>query len=230
MENKYFICSYTADCKSYCDEEFLARVNELKGNNPFHLVENSTGLEYYDRLWNIVKTNDYKMSISHIQIQRQPDKTIFHRRVCDSISFLRKKFLETDLPYMLIIESDVIPPVNLLEELDKDINSLSKEKFWKSLGNDYMPWGILGGLYYTGFHDFSKKDLQKTHHVLSGCTVYKRELIEKYPFRFDEKDLGPFPDALICHDAGKDFSLWNDHDIVCEHREVSPGMRYSKAI
>ena len=94
-------------------------------------------------------------------------------------------------------------------------------------------WGIVGAIYYQGFHNYgfdtSEKFLERTHHCLSGCTVYKRELIRKYPFRYDPENLGPFPDAFICFDAGSEFSFWNDHRIQCDHLHIN-GARMSRSL
>ncbi|WP_315817964.1 hypothetical protein [Paraflavitalea speifideaquila] len=125
-------------------------------------------------------------------------------------------------PYFLIIESDVIPPQSLLQQFECATSELDLTE---------AGWGMVGAIYYQGFHNyaFDTHDtfLERTNHCLSGCTVYKRELIRKYPFRYDPENLGPFPDAFMSYDAGHDFALWNDHRIICDHLHIN-GARMSR--
>jgi hypothetical protein len=160
--------------------------------------------------------------LHRVQVPEHPLESQFQRNVCDSVNYLRDLFLsQTNLPYFLILESDVLPPADLLRRLESAMGRLDRLD---------PSWGIVGGLYYDGFHNYdfdtSQTSLERTHHCLSGCTVYKRELIEKYPFRYDPDDLGPFPDAFICYDAGQEYSLWNEHGIHCRHlHNAANGLR-----
>lgn len=221
---KWFVCSYTNAVKSYCDKEFFERFNEIATGHLSLVVDNTPGREYYEKLAHMTPY------VAHIDVSPQPKQSLFQRNVTESVQLCRQKFLESDCDVMVIIESDVIPPVDLLQRFEKQIRNIQFIEVKPSEEHDYMDglqplWGILGGLYYAGFHDFSLEGRQRTHHVLSGCTAYRRELLEKYPFRYDPNNLGPFPDAFICADAGGEFSLFNDHDIICKHLEIAPGNR-----
>lgn len=223
LKNNFFIAVYTNECKDYCDEEFFENLLKLKNNNYLGIVDNTIGNDYFKKLRKLAPT----AAITKINVPVEPKISLFQRNVTESVNSLRDDFLNTDKDYFLIIESDVIPPLDLLSKLQDSISYLDSLDYST---NDANPWGAIGGLYYDGFHDYSKKGLHKTHHVLSGCTVYKRELIEKFPFRYDPDNLGPFPDAWICTDAGKEYSLWNNHDIICNHLHTQHGTRMSKSI
>jgi hypothetical protein len=188
------------------------------------VVDNSPGDEYFNKLTKMV--NGY---VAHVDVPRDPVESLFHRNVTTSVEFCRQSFLASDADVMVIIESDVIPPVDLLERFAVDIEHLSQSRSMQTYEGEraMKPWGILGGLYYPGFHDYIIKGLVGAHHVLSGCTAYSRELLQKYAFRYDPTNLGPFPDAIICHDAGGEFSFWNDHGIVCDHLHRGDGGRMS---
>lgn len=212
LKNNYFIAVYTYSGKSYCDKKFFERVKEISKDNLVHIVDNSFNLDYYKKL--IFLYNFSNFTFYHLDVIKGKNvklnslrttaaKINSLRTVAESVNFLRDIFLKTICPNFLIIESDVIPPIDLLEKFDN--TQLPKDA------------GILGALYYKNFHDFSKKGLQRVGHALSGCTVYKRNLIEKYPFRWSIENLAAFPDAWICVDCKNDFSIWNNHDIICEH-------------
>jgi hypothetical protein len=231
--SKYFIAVYTNKVKSYCDGQFFARLDEIKGDNYIGIVDNTVGNDYLKRLFKITGENVYK-----INVPSEPKRTQFLRNVEASVNSLRDDFLQRDEKYFLIIESDVLPPYDLLDLLDEDIETLetgyrTRTYDWfedetirrNSIPKVEKPWGAIGALYYSGFHDYEKKGLQPTHHTLSGCTVYKREAVEKYPFRWSSDNLDAFPDAWWSYDAGQQYSLWNDHDIHCDHLHSKNGTR-----
>jgi hypothetical protein len=219
-QNRFFICTYTARCKDYCDEKVFSQIYRLSNGSPVHVVDNSEGNDYTEELAAMFEHYD-NFHLYYLEVDELPKETRFHRSVAESVSFLRERFLKTDLPYFLIIESDVLPPLDLLTRLEKSIERVEQTD---------PDWGAIGALYYNGFHDFSKKSgLYKTHHTLSGCTVYNRKAIEKIPFRWSPDNLVPFPDAWWSYDAGQDFGLYNDHSIICRHlTNPETGTRYSR--
>lgn len=228
--NNFFIAVYTNEVKDYCDEEFFKRILELKGNNYLGIVDNSKNEKYMKKLRTLAPT----AAIRHIDVDPEPRISRFQRNVAESVNMLRDDFLRLNKDYFLIIESDVLPPTSLIHMLDKSIkylDNLIPGTIIDGDTKDYQgPWGAIGGIYYKGFHDYTLHGLKRTGHVLSGCTVYKRELIEKYPFRYDPENLGQFPDALISYDSRNEYSLWDDHNILCEHLHTEHGARMSRSI
>lgn len=203
---KVFICTYTNFVKRYCDKEFFYNLYVLSKGEPVYIVDNSIGEDYCNNLKNLCApyTN---FNFRHIEIVIQPKLSLYHRRIAESVNHLRDIFLSGDCDYFFIAESDVMPPHNILELFEQNIKTLPDN------------WGLLGGLYHIPFHDFTKKDIHQTGHVLSGCTIYKRALIEKFPFRWSDENMNAFPDAWICHDSEKEFTFWNNHNIRCKHIE-----------
>ncbi len=212
---KYLVSSYTHEVKRYCDKRFFERIMSYDADK--FIVDNSQGLEYTEHLKKL--TGGY---VNHIDVPKEPQETRFLRNVANSANMVRDYFLGGDYEYLVIIESDVLPPVDLLRLFDEGITMAE--------GLPFGEWAAIGGLYYPGFHDFrgaGKLELEKTHHVLSGCTVYSRDIIEMFPFRWSYEELGAFPDAWICHDINKktDRSLYNYKRIVCEHMADNKGGR-----
>jgi len=211
----YLLSTYTHEVKSYCDEIFFERF--LSYDCDKIVVDNSQGMEYTDRLRDLTELN-----VMHVDVPKEPQRTRFLRNVTDSANAVRSKFLEGRCKYLIIIESDVLPPVNLLTLFDEAMGMADDLPFGK--------WAAIGGLYYAGFHNFrgaGKIELEKTHHVLSGCTVYSRDIIEQFPFRWDWENVGAFPDAWICDDINRntDMSLYNYKKIICEHMTNREGRR-----
>lgn len=215
----FLLVSYTCDRKSYCDKEFIENLEALAGDNPVLLVDNSSDDgTYFEKL----KTLVTKAEVIRKSVPANPSNTRFQRSVADSVNYCRERFLNSECDYMLIVESDVIPPVDLLSKFSDDIDVLDKKI---TIGPE-RPWGILGALYYPGFHDYTVEGLSQTHHVLSGCTVYRRSLLQRYPFRYSNENLGAFPNAWICVDSGWEYTLWNDHSIHCKHLNRIDGSRH----
>jgi len=207
---KYLIGVYTNQVKSYCDRQFFDRINGL--NCDYVVVDNSRLLNYIDKLGRMGIQNSI-----WTDIPEQPKHTQFLRNVAISANIIRDYFLQRDYDILFIIESDVIVPRNIFE--------LFKEAIKKAEN-----WGAIGGIYYRGFHDFRKagKDLlEKTHHVLSGCTIYTREIIEMFKFRYDAKaNIGAFPDAWMSVDIGKTGkNMYNYYKIVCRHLRNNYGRK-----
>jgi len=219
-EEKIFIGSYTNVVKKYIDESFFNNLYKLSKENDVYIIDNSLNLEYFNEIVNMCK--DYKnFQFKHLDFPIEPKESIFQRRVTGCANHLRDLFLKGNYKYFMSIESDVLPPIDIIERFNNSISTLPDN------------WGILGALYHglhgnkedgrIGHHDFPDipkiiTGLYQPEQVLSGCTIYKKEIIMKYPFRYDENDLGQFHDHFICEDAKNNgYTIWDDRDIDCQH-------------
>lgn len=209
-KDKVFVAVYTNKVKSYCDVQFFNALQNNISKEQIYIVDNTNDSGVYtSQLKNIIDC-----SIINLDIPEQPEATKFHRKVAESVLYLRDIFLKSDYKYFLIVESDVILPANTIDTLLENIEALPEDT------------GAVGALYYEGYHNYELMGLQYTNHVLSGCTLYKRSMIEKYPFRYQEDYLQAFPDAFICIDAINEFKYYNNHQIKCVHAHASNGSRY----
>ena len=207
-----FVAVYTNKVKRYCDQQFFDALNKNISSENIYIVDNSNDAgEYMKDLKGRVQCN----YIDNLDIPEEPELTKFHRKVAESVTHLRSMFLSSEYKYFLIAESDVIlNNEKTIETLLQNIKDLPEDT------------GAVGALYYDGWHDYSLKGIQQTNHVLSGCTLYKREMIEKFPFRYDPNYLPSFPDAIICIDGINDFKYYNNHDLKCSHAHSENGSRY----
>jgi hypothetical protein len=205
-----FAAVYTNKVKSYCDVEFFNALQNNISTDDIYIVDNTNDNgNYANELRNIIDCN-----IVNVDIPEEPNTTRFHRKVTESVLFLRDTFLKYNYKYFLIAESDVIIPPNTIDTLLENIETLPSDT------------GAVGALYYEGYHNYGLTGIQYTDHVLSGCTIYKRSMIEKYPFRYQEDYLQAFPDAFICIDAINEFKYYNNHELKCKHAHSSNGSRY----
>ena len=209
-KSNVFVAVYTNKVKRYCDIEFFNALQKNISTDHIYVVDNTNDNGQYVRdLQNIINCN-----IINLDIPDHPAETKFHRKVAESVLYLRDIFLKSNYEYFLIVESDVIIPEGTIDILLENIETMP------------LDCGAVGALYYEGFHDYKLKGIQYTNHVLSGCTIYKRSMIEKYPFRWQEDYLQAFPDALICIDAINEFKYYNNHELICKHAHTDYGTRY----
>ena len=218
---KSLIAVYTNQVKRYCDQQFFRALGKATiGRDCFISVVDNTNDDgqYCCRLNDNVREwlGHYNVSVEHLPIDQTPKNTLFLRSVVESVNVLRGYFLEE--PYyekFIIFESDVIIPPNTLELFEKVQHKAD----------------IIGGIYYAGFHSpilFNPcvDQLIPSQHVLSGCTMYDREVIESFAFRGEGDTPGEqeFPDSCSSVDALKaGFTLMNYAAIKCPHLEKPDG-------
>jgi hypothetical protein len=206
---KYFVAVYTNRIKQYCDERFFRNLGKLTETDfRLSICDNSLGQEYCDRLaQNLPTWFGRAFDIEHLTVPLEPRDTRALRNIAQSANRLRNKFLETDDDYFVIFESDILVPPDTLQLLSVHTDEAD----------------IIGGIYYRGFHkdsDFEpdNRSLIPTHHALSGCTLHKRTVIERIPFRWDVKTRGAFPDCFLSFDAiAEGFRVANYCALKCEH-------------
>jgi len=210
--DEVFIVSYTNVVKSYCDTRFFDNLYILSNGNHVYIADNSIGTEYYRKICDYCSKYE-NFTISHLEFPIDPKESVFQRRVIGCINFFREIFLSSNSRYFMTVESDVFPPIDILNRFKKSIAKLPED------------WGMLGALYHGyeeqgggGFHDLKGKvnGLHQPEQVLCGCTIYNRQLLEKHPFRWSKEHLGHFHDYFITEDA-KEFTFWDDRDIKCGH-------------
>jgi len=97
-----------------------------------------------------------------------------------------QKFLATDCDYLMMIDSDIIPPPNILKLVDFDKDIITPLMFVYQKG-ELLP--LFLKRHQDGFYDpddyLEKTGLVEIDATGTGCIVIKREVLEKikYPFR-----------------------------------------------
>jgi hypothetical protein len=215
-DKKNFLAIYTHESKAYCDAAFFERVAmTTDGIADVYIIDNSADSTYCGYLKTLFDSHGWPFHLEHIEVSRESQRDLFQRNVTDSVNRLRDIFLAGSWENFYILESDVLPMVvNWMDCLDqhKDVD-------------------VVGGIYYPGFHPidwfhYNHCELKPTCHVLSGCTLYRRRVIERFPFRYDPANLVPFPDAWMSVDAGAaGFMLANYTGVKCQHLDDGTGTR-----
>ena len=138
-----------------------------------------------------------------------------------------QKFLATDCDYLMMIDSDIVPPMNILNLIDFQKDIVTPLMFVKQKGM-LIPLFLKrnkDGIYDADDY-LTKTGLQEVDAVGTGCIVIRREVIEKikHPFEnvYDEdgiKTLGN--DYYFCQRAKKlGFKVWVHLDYVEGHHSI----------
>ena len=135
-----------------------------------------------------------------------------------------QKFLASECDYLMMIDSDIIPPPNILNLADFNVDIITPLMFVKQKGM-LIPLflkrnkdGIYDAADYLG-----RTGLQEVDATGTGCIIIKREVIEaiKHPFEnvYDEdgiKTLGN--DFKFCQKARElGYKAWVHLDYVASH-------------
>jgi GT2 family glycosyltransferase len=156
---------------------------------------------------------------------------------------MRQKVLDEKFDYFFSIEADVIPPADVIERLiadDKDVvcgiycnynrkPSTVQDASGKSFQADIpefvpMVWDFpktgdrsVGIVQQSGIEESFPSRLREVSTCGLGCTLIKREVLEKVSFRYEAEYFG-CDDQYFGTDARKaGFTIWADSYVWCRH-------------
>ena len=176
-------------------------------------TEHSVHHRVVDTLCRIIIRGDYNV---------QPYISVMHG-IGEHRNRIVKEFLDTDLKWLMMMDSDNPCPPNVLDliKLDKDVIALPTpinmnwngvtNIFWNVFGKDGLPSKDTG------------KGLQQVEKVGTGCILIHRRVLEKlkHPFTTvrDKEDLRIVGTDIAfsnkCTEAG--FKIYVHWDYTCRH-------------
>ena len=222
---RVLVCGPQADVKKYCFKEWAENVKKL--TYPVFdvfLADNSLDKEFSEEIkkegfWCVNVTND-------------KNKHSVLKRLAQSHELCRKVAVKYKYDYILHLETDVFPPVDVIERLmfqNKEIVA-----GYYDLGEGSMRIPMLNTLssekhpFRTATYGRFNRHLidGKTHKILSaglGCVLIKREVFVRFPFRYIEGQSW-FPDVVWINDLyAKNIPYYVDTSIVCTHKNSDWG-------
>jgi len=218
------------DGKEYCRARFVNNVQNFDyPNYSWMLVDNSADPAYARML-------QKQYSMGHVA--RVPRGKNSRDALANASNFLRKKAIEGGFDYLLMLESDVFPPKDVIYRLIRHgypvvgatyhigIGSfkrlcLFKVHFKKELG--MMGTALIG---MDEQNDFTNKGLKIVHGMGVGCVLIHKSILERFPFWYSSVDdarmahLGErkHPDVYFYMDLQNNgVRVLADTDIHCEH-------------
>lgn len=139
----------------------------------------------------------------------------------DSLQNIRKIFIKNDHTHMLIVEADIFPKENIIDELlkyDKDVvSALYQIDKKKGIFNAYHNFLVANNKTFSNLFigpNFLDGELKEINGAGLGCVLIKREVLEKIEFRCGQWS----PDMYFWQDLkAYGFKGYVDTSIIVKH-------------
>ena len=225
MSRKILISSPTADLKSYCLEEWLENVFNLTYDNyDVHIVDNSEDSNYMKKI-----REEYgdRLTIERVSPSQY---TSFKSALAASHEKCRQKAIKGGYDYLLHLESDIFPPLDIIERLLDAKKKIVGALYHIELGGDskLMVQQIEKfGQAHRETYNLDQNDLtfvdgtiKKVFSCGLGCVLIHKSVFKNVSFR-SEGDI-VHPDSIFYADLDKKgISVHVDTSIYCKHDNKS---------
>ena len=225
---KVLVGVVTYDKKGYMDDLFYGNIEGMSYPNfDVIIVDNSSDKKYYSKLKRRFK-NKKNYVVKHVS---RGDTS--REAQAKSLNKLREHFLAGDYDYLMLIESDLVPPKDIIERLMNHkvsvVGSVYLIGYADSKTQPPRPclFGVKrkeGGEAKTfnyppseGFAMFGKGLIQ-VHGCGFGSTLMKRDIIERFRFWYDLNPPIKHSDVLFYMDMhNATIPIYVDSDMIIPH-------------
>lgn len=218
---KVLVVTTTYEKKDYCFKEFMEHVSKLTYPNMKHIfIDNSKNLNYANKL--------RRRGVKAIHIERGNNT---REAIARSCNYGRKLALEGNYDYMFMLESDVMPPPNIIENLmiqAKDVITglyyigdkhkgqrvpcITIEKW----NDQLMCWGTRL-LKVDEFDDWINKGVKQCQAGSFGCCLISKNILQKFGFYYCH-ELNGHPDIYFFNELRNNKRQVFVHtDLICGH-------------
>lgn len=223
---KILVSCPTADVKDYAFNDWINNVKNFTYQKyDIHIVDNSETREYLKKIKSKYGDIASFERVSPIQYSS------FKMALAKSHDKCRIKALKDNYDFLLHLESDVFPPLDIIERLLDHKKSIVGALYFIEQGEEskLMIQGIEGfGIAHRETYnfdeteiDFINGELRTVYSCGLGCVLIHKSILKKIPFRYEE-GAPVHPDSFYFGDlnlAGK--KVFVDTSILCEHRNTS---------
>lgn len=226
MNKRILVACPTAEGKDYALEKWVETAKSLTYDNyDIHLVDNSETSDYMndvrERFGDVLTINRVSPS--------QYDS--FRHALAKSHNRCSEKVLKEGYDYLLHLESDVFPPLDVIERLLAHKRKVVGALYHVELGEQskLMIQEVENfGMVHRESYNLDETDLSfvdgTVKRVFScglGCILIHRSVLEKVPFRY-EGDASVHPDSFFFGDLeNAGINVFVDTSIYCEHQNTS---------
>lgn len=229
---KVLVACPTSYLKDYCLDEWLENVNSFNYPNfDIHMVDNSPNGDYLRKLKDIEKRQ------SNFTCERVSPQTYseFKEVLAKSHDKCRLKAINGGYKFLLHLESDIIPPIDVIQNLMSHSKKVVGALYHIGLGEDselmvQLSEGVKFGhdfTYSLGDTDINFVDgtLKKVFSPGLGCVLFTTKLLEKVEFEHQEGAV-VHPDSIFYGNLSKKrVPVYVDTSVYCEHKNM-PTMRF----
>lgn len=222
---KVLVAAPQHESKNYCFKEWYDNVkNFTYPNFDVFLSDNSDTKDNYDML--------ISLGIKADHISKHKDGVFF--KINDSHNSCRQYAIDNDYDYMLHLETDIFPPIDIIERLlvhKKKVISGLYDIFYGDKRKLMVQIDEKTPRTYNKFRtsDFIEDSepllfdggIHRVYHAGIGCILIHRDILDKIPFRV-EKGNNFHSDTWFGNDCFQfDIPIYVDSDIICEHKNFT---------
>ena len=227
---KVLVAGPISSVKDYCFDEWVDNVKNFTYTNyDVLLVDNSVENSFSEKI--------KQQGIKFFHITTEKNKKSLLKRLAISHELVRRYTLSNDYDYLLHLETDVIPPKDIIEKLlfkiHSDNNKLCLAAMYQYLTNskrkpllqtilteENLIRSVVPQNLNTNLID---GEVKKVYSAGLGCVLMKKELLKKIKFRHIE-NTGYFTDVLFVGEMyNKKIPYYVDTSILCTHRNKDWG-------
>ncbi len=229
MIPKVLVGAPVCDLYEYCFDEFINNLKNLSyGNYDILLVDNSKEEHFYNKLRNL-----------DIKAIRLPYNEKMRERVVLGHNTLREYALKEDYDYLLVLDQDIIPSKDVIENLIKHNKDAVSALYFghhvlSSGENKPMPfawtfiekkdhWGRVG---YLTEYEVESGELIEIAFSGMGCVLLSRNALEKVKFRYD-LSIEAWDDRWLGYDLSLNgLKFYLDTSVICRHMYLKRPFNY----
>lgn len=209
MTPKILVGTIFSDVKDYVVKDWYKNVCKFSYPNfDFCAVDNSKDKKYHKKIFNYFNDKKKKSNIGKLTVLHTPKiakrSEIF---MAFSSNELRRNFLKGGYDYLLYLECDIFPSIDIIERLLSYNKQIISALYF--IGDKKTSYPMMGGKhafinlnpsmaikgYLEGFYDIGEFEIPKE--LISGglgCVLIYKDILEQIPFRYDPN--------LIVHNDG----------------------------
>lgn len=213
MNGKVLVCCPTYSGKDYVFDRYIERVKSLTYKNyDILIVDTSKDDSYFEKL----KTYDIKV------LKGKWDERS-KIRMTNAQNMIREELLKGDYTHMLMLESDLIPPKDIIEQLMEHDKSVVSG--WYYITKEPRPclsreWTLVDMKFAQKeplLVELAKERLYKVFSGSFGCSLIKREVLEKIKFKVFA-GFSHHSDTWFYFDCEREgFEVYVDTDLLIPH-------------
>jgi len=218
---KVLIAAPQHDSKRYCWDIWKERVKNLTyPNYDVYLAENSETSDFY----NEIKEEGFKASRVASKVKGVLERTTQAHEAC------RLYALNNKYDYLLHLETDVIPPLDVIERLltsKKKVISAPYDIFHgkrrKAMIQVSEPYDRMIRAYRTVpfiEHEeplFLDGTIKQVYHAGIGCTLIHKDILNRIPFRYEKGNIYHADTCFAVDCFQRDIPIFVDTSMYCKH-------------
>jgi GT2 family glycosyltransferase len=222
---KILVACPTADVKDYCFRQWVQNVSNLTYHDiSIYVVDNSENREYFKIL---------KKDYPNITFDRVSPKQYlsFKSALAKSHEKCRIKALNEGFDYLLHLESDIFPPIDVIERLLDSKKAIIGALYHIELGAEskLMIQVLEGhGIEHRETYNLDESDIDFADGTIKqvfscglGCLLIHKSILKKVGFRYEEGAI-VHPDSFYFGDLNNQgIPVFVDTSIYCEHQNTA---------